>query len=67
MAIGLAMNPKLRVLLIRDGSLLDSEGLKMLAEIAEGYDAQIWLERCTDGQPIGVVIEDGEVKAAEEE
>lgn len=64
-AIGLAMNPKLRVLLIRDGSLLDADGLKMLAEMAEERDAQIWIERVEDGGNVGVVIEDGCVKQQE--
>lgn len=58
-AICFAMNPTLRVLLIRDGSLLDSEGMKTLAEIAEDRDAQIWIETVSDGSKVGVVIEDG--------
>jgi hypothetical protein len=58
-AICFAMNPTLRVLLIRDGSLLDSDGLKTLAEIAEERDAQIWIETVSDGSKVGVVIEDG--------
>ncbi len=58
-AICFAMNPTLRVLLIRDGSLLDSDGLKTLAEIAEDRDAQIWIETVSDGSKVGVVIEDG--------
>lgn len=62
-AIGLAMNPTLRVLLIRDGSLLDSESLAMIAKMADERDAQIWLERVSDGDGPGVVIEDGCVAA----
>jgi hypothetical protein len=58
-AIGLAMNPKLRVLLVRDGSLLDAEGLAALGEIAEANDAQVWIERVADGEACGIVIEDG--------
>ena len=62
-AMGLALNPKLRVLLIRDGSLLDEKSLRILAEMAEKADAQVWLERVSeDGESTGVVIEDGEVK-----
>lgn len=64
-AMGLAMNPKLRVLLIRDGSLLDADGLKVLAEFAELNDAQIWIERVADGSKVGVVIEDGCCEASE--
>ena len=62
-AIGLALNPKLRVLLIRDGSLLDEDSLALLCKMAEDADAQVWLERVgTDGD-VSVVIEDGMVKA----
>jgi DNA repair exonuclease SbcCD ATPase subunit len=62
-AMGLAMNPKLRVLLIRDGSLLDEDNLRMVAEMAEAADAQVWIERVDAGDHVGVVIEDGSVVA----
>ena len=62
-AMGLAMNPKLRVLLIRDGSLLDESNMEMIAEMAAQHDAQIWIERVADGENVGVVIEDGSVAA----
>ena len=61
-AIGLALNPKLRVLLIRDGSLLDSESMALVAKSAKAANAQIWVERVgTDGNT-AVVIEDGLVQ-----
>jgi DNA repair exonuclease SbcCD ATPase subunit len=60
-AIGLALNPKLKVLLIRDGSLLDDDSLREIQAIAEKADAQIWMERVgVDGQT-SVVIEDGKI------
>ncbi len=60
--LGLAQNHELKVMLIRDGSLLDEDALAELAEIAKQYDAQIWIERVADpADGIGVVIEDGEV------
>jgi DNA repair exonuclease SbcCD ATPase subunit len=61
-AMGLALNPKLRVMLIRDGSLLDKKSLAIVAEMAEQHDAQVWMERVGDGAEVSVVIEDGEVK-----
>lgn len=61
-AMGLAMNPDLRVMLIRDGSLLDESGLAVLGEMAESSDAQIWIERVSVGDEVSVVIEDGSVK-----
>lgn len=62
-AIGLAMNPRLRVLLIRDASLLDRDGMRMVAEMAAEAGAQLWLERVEVGAETTVVIEDGEVVA----
>lgn len=64
-AIGLAMNPKLRVLLIREGSLLDEKNLEMVANMAEEADAQIWMERVSKGKECQVIIENGEVMALE--
>ena len=61
-AMGLAVNPTLRVLLIRDGSLLDDEGLRMVAELAAERDGQVWIERVGEGAECSVVIEDGHVK-----
>lgn len=63
-ALAAAMNPKLRVIRVRDGSLLDSDGIRMLAAFADEHDLQVWLERATDGAPIGFVLEDGHLKAA---
>lgn len=60
-AIGLAMNPKLKVLLIRDGSLLDEENLAMIGKMAEKADAQLWIERVGKGDECSVIIEDGNV------
>ena len=61
-AMGVALNPKLRIMLIRDGSLLDSESLALLGSMAEQHDVQVWVERVTDGESVGVVIEDGYVR-----
>lgn len=60
-AMGLAANPELRVLLIRDGSLLDDESLAAIAEQAAAADAQVWIERVGTGEEVTVIIEDGEV------
>lgn len=62
LAVAGALNPKLKVLLVRDGSLLDSESLKLVAEWAEQNGAQLWIERVADGPSgAGVLIEDGQV------
>ena len=60
-AMGIALNPKLKVLLIRDGSLLDDNNLAMIAEAAKEADAQVWIERVSKGEECSVIIEDGEV------
>ncbi len=62
-AIGMAMNPDLRVVLIRDGSLLDEKNLQMIADMAEEGNYQVWLERVGEGEECAVIIEDGRVKA----
>ena len=63
-AIGIAMNPRLRVLLIRDASLLDKQSLALVAEMAKAANAQVWLERVEDDSATAVVIEDGMVREA---
>lgn len=63
-AIGLAMNPRLRVLLIRDASLLDRDSLALVAEMAKAANAQVWVERVEDDSATAVVIEDGMVREA---
>ncbi len=60
-AIGLAMNPKLKVLLIREGSLLDSKNLAMIAKMADKAGAQIWVERVSKGKECQIIIQDGMV------
>lgn len=63
-AMGLALNPELRVLLVRDGSLLDSTSLELVRSMAAEADAQVWLERVGKGAEASVIIEDGEVVPA---
>ncbi len=60
-AMGLAMNPKLRVILIREGSLLDEKNLAMVAKMAEKADAQIWVEKVSKGPECTVILEEGSV------
>ncbi len=62
-AIALARNPKIKVCLFRDASLLDSKTLARVAKIAEQYGGQIWLERVDETGKVGIVITDGEVSA----
>lgn len=63
-AMGFAANPMLRVMLIRDASLLDNASLARIAKLAEEKDGQVWLERVGEGD-CSVVIRDGEVVQTE--
>jgi DNA repair exonuclease SbcCD ATPase subunit len=65
-AIGLALNPKLRVLLVRDGSLLDEDSRALLLHLAQENDAQVWIEQVGTQGDVSVVIEDGMVKETAE-
>lgn len=61
-AIGLALNPTLKVLLIRNGNLLDNDSLKLVAEQAEEAGAQVWMEYVTtDKDGVSVMLEDGHI------
>jgi len=64
-AMGLALNPDLKVLLIRDGSLLDEANLALLRDMATEAGAQVWIERVGEDKDCTVIIEDGQVKGHE--
>lgn len=66
-ALAMAANPKLRVLLVRDGSLLDDAGLAALAEATAAGGYQLWIERTDTSGRVGIVMEDGRVRGAEPE
>jgi hypothetical protein len=61
-AMGFAQNPELKVLLVRDGSLLDGNSLNLLDQMARDHDGQVWIERVGEGDQCAVIIEDGVVK-----
>jgi len=66
MGIALAGNPTIRVVLIRDASLLDAESMAEIERIATERDAQVWLERVGDADDGAIIIEDGTVRGATE-
>lgn len=63
LAIACALNPNLRVMLIRDGSLLDTDSLKLVREYAEQHNAQVFMECVGNREDATVIIEDGTVVA----
>ena len=62
MGMAMSLNPKLRVLRITDGSLLDEENMAVIKKMAKDNDFQIWVERVSDGGEVGFRIEDGEIR-----
>ena len=61
-AIAMRGDAKLRVLRVRDGSLLDADSLALLQKMAEAADYQVWIEMVDVTGKLGIVIEDGKVK-----
>lgn len=61
-AVGIASNPKLRVMMIRDGSLLDPDSLTLVHAMAEEHDCQFWIEDARTDDPSAIIIEDGEIR-----
>jgi len=62
MHMAMALNPKLRVLLVKDGSLLDKDSIKEIEKVAKENDFQMWVEKVGEDEEIGIIIEDGGVK-----
>jgi len=65
--IGMALNPKLKVLRISDWTLLDNNSKETVRQMAKEFDYQIWAEEVDDTGTIGFYIENGEVKAENED
>lgn len=60
-SIAMAANTKLRVIRIKDGSLLDEDGVAVIKELAAEKDYQIWMECVDKSGKVGIFMEDGEV------
>jgi len=65
-AIAAAMNPKLRVVTIDGAECLDPEHLGLVQKMAEERDMQVWMTVVDNSGKVGIVIEDGEIKNAED-
>jgi hypothetical protein len=59
--LAMAMHPDLAVVVIREGALLDDDSMAMLEKMATEFDFDVLIERVTNGERVGFVIEDGEV------
>lgn len=62
-AIAMARDTKLRVLRIKDGSLLDAQSLAVIGDMAETHNWQVWLEVVDTSGQVGIVMRDGAVAA----
>ncbi len=62
LAISMALNPKLKVLRISNGSLLDSKSWKEIEAIVKKNDYQVWVEQVDETGKVGFYLEDGSLK-----
>ena len=62
-AIAMRGDHKLRVIRVRDGSLLDEDSLEVLRTTAAEHDYQVWIELVDSTGKVGFVIEAGQVKS----
>jgi hypothetical protein len=66
-AISMALNPTMKVLRIKDGSLLGPKNMKILEDLVKEKDFQLWIERVSDKDQfdksgkVGIFIEEGEI------
>ena len=58
----MAINPQLRVMLIDGAESLDSTQKKIIADMAETNDYQLWVTEVNEDEKVGIYIEDGAVK-----
>ena len=65
--IGMALNTKLKVLRISDWSLMDNSSKETVRSMAKEFDYQVWAEEVDETGRVGFYIEEGEVKAENEE
>ena len=61
-AIAMALNPDLRLIIIRDASLLDAGNRKIIDDIAKANKFLVLMELADENAPVGVVIEQGTVR-----
>ena len=60
-AMGIALNPELKVLLVRQGAYLDEDNLEIIREMAKQHRMQVWLERVGTGKEVSLVFSDGKI------
>lgn len=61
-AMAMALNPKVRIIRVRDGSLLDDDSMAMLHKMADDQDYQVWIETVKSSNQAAIVLEAGQIK-----
>ncbi|MCK4302809.1 MAG: AAA family ATPase [Candidatus Eisenbacteria sp.] len=61
MAIAVALNPRLRLILMREGCTLDAKSRRLVCEFAREKKMQALLEVVGKGEECDLIIEDGEI------
>jgi energy-coupling factor transporter ATP-binding protein EcfA2 len=64
-ALAMAMNPRLKVIRVRDGSLLDAEGMTLVSDMAKERGYQVWIERVASDSPTGFELVAGRLRKRE--
>jgi len=61
LGISMALNPTLRVLRIKDGSLLDAHNREIIRSMIKEKDYQVWFESVGPDGKVGIYIEEGKI------
>lgn len=67
LAIAMAANPKLKVIRIKEGGLLDADNMALIAEMAKAHGFQVWVETISSSGRPAIEIADGQVVAVDGE
>lgn len=60
-AIAMAMNPTLKVIRVKDGSLLDDTSMEAIKKMTKAKGFQLWIEVVNSSDPMAIIIDDGAV------
>lgn len=66
LAIGMHSNSELKVMLIKEGTLLDKTSFAIVEKMAANWDGQIWCEVVDTSETVGIVMKDGHVAKVNE-
>lgn len=62
-AIGMKLNPDLKVIFIHEGSELDNDNLAKMAAMAKAEGYTIWMTKVDNDGKVGIYLEDGSIMA----